>query len=475
MATETKAQPAIEYVGRAITLPAEPAPMALRDAIDWLEQVAREQETTTQFREQIDAFPWDMGLALWKAIGEIYGQHVSVRMTEMSVPIGVNQTLSVPWGSFRLPGLSETTFQTEMATNEQGQHVGVLKAVGPKKYAQAIRALAERTRQLVREQSIYRGKALRWANAETPPTFLDLSGVKPSELHFPAAVMETIETTLFTPLQFFQACADAGIPFKRGTALVGPYGCGKTLTINVAAIHAVKNGIMFLAVDDPSELPKAMLFARQYGPALVSVEDIDRATENRDETCDAIMEALDGIEAKSSNVAVVFTSNHVDKIHPAMRRPGRIDSFIEILPPDAETVEVLLRQYARGLVNGDDLSQVAAMLVGHIPAEIREVAELAKLSAIRNRGRVDYLTAADLAVAARYVLQRDALFNTGNGSGDALALQQMAAFGGKLVQGIVAAADLEPVRQGLIGRRDVYQDSDFYTLGTARVAVSTRQ
>src|SRR6185436_12877795 len=108
------------------------------------------------------------------------------------------------------------------------------------------------------------------------------------------------------------------VPFKRGVCALGPYGTGKTLMVYVAAQIAKANGITAVIVEDAKQLPNAMLFARQYAPAVLIVEDIDQVTRERDDLCNDIMDSLDGVEAKDAEVMTLFTSNHADQIHEAM-------------------------------------------------------------------------------------------------------------------------------------------------------------
>ena len=96
---------------------------------------------------------------------------------------------------------------------------------------------------------------------------------------------------------------------------------------------------------------------------------------------------IDGISSKGTEIMVVLTSNHVEKINRAMLRPGRLDAVITITAPDQQAVKRLIRLYGRELVDpNDELELASAVLTGQIPAIIRECTERAKLYAI---GRSD--------------------------------------------------------------------------------------
>jgi hypothetical protein len=449
-----KEPPDVVHAGTVITLPADPTPMKLREAIEWLAALEKEQETIIVVSEQIDAYPWDGARALTLAIKQKYGfsktSSVPWAPSRMiSVATDVATFESVAWGSFALPGI-EGELQTSQARKDNGQIVFSLNARVPKKHASAIKELAQLTRDILKTESIYRGKAVRFAMDDDgdplPPTFVDLSRVNPQELVFSAEVQEQIDTTIFAPINRRDWCKALGIPFKRGVCLLGAYGVGKTLAVYVAAQMAKARGITFVLVEDPETLPQALNFARQYSPAVVAVEDIDRVTRERDDTCNGIMDALDGVEAKDTDVMVLFTSNHADHIHEAMRRPGRIDTFIKVLAPDAPAVDRLLRLYGRGLIAADEnLSEPCRMLAGQIPAVVREVVERAKLAAVARAESLQdarQLTAHDLTVAVRRMLTQQALFAPAESDSDAVRLRAaLTTFGEHIRPGIFINAN----------------------------------
>lgn len=450
-----KDPPTIVHAGSVITLPSEPTKMGLRKAIQWLEKMAEEEEKMIVVRETIDAYPWDGARALSIAIKQRFGfasaqgqgwnppQQISV-----ATDVGVEE--SVAWGGFNVPGI-EGTLYTGTTYAPNGQTVFQLTAEVKKKDAPIVSELAELTREILKTDSIYRGKAVRFTvdsdGDAKPPEFVDLSRVNPSELVFSLEVLEQIETTIFAPIQRREWCKALGIPFKRGVCLLGAYGVGKTLAVYVAAQMAKHNGITFVLVEDPETLPQAMNFARQYAPAVVAAEDIDRVTRERNDTCNDIMDALDGVEAKDTEVMVLFTSNHADDIHEAMRRPGRIDTFIKVAAPDAPAVEKLIRLYGRGLVHADEnLMEPCELLAGQIPAVIREVVERAKLAAVARADSLHdarQLTGNDLKVAARRLLMQQELFAPKTDDGTAVLKRALVTVGEALTTPVPRNFDLK--------------------------------
>ncbi len=414
--------PDVVHVGTAITLPGEPDKMPIATAIAWLEKIQKDEEQMIVLHETIDVYPWDGARAFSRAIKQRFGFAESAGAgfrpaNVITIETDIDSRESIPWGGFKIPGIDGTVY-TQNSRNNDGRLIFSVAAEVKKKHGPIIRELMDLTRSILATESIYRGKAIKFKcdsdGEEMPPEFIDVSRVNPDELIYTLDTMDQVETTVFAPLRRREWCQALGVPFKRGVCLLGIYGVGKTLAVYVAAQHAKRNGITAIVVDDAEQLPKAMLVARQYSPSLVVVEDIDRVTRERDDLCNEIMDSLDGAEAKGSEVMVLFTSNNADHIHEAMRRPGRIDTFIKIDPPDAIAVEKLLRLYGRGRIAGsEDLREVCTMLAGQIPAVVREVVERAKLAAIARADEIAdamTLTGNDLRVATRRLLMQQGLF-----------------------------------------------------------------
>lgn len=274
-----------------------------------------------------------------------------------------------------------------------------------KKERKVLKELAELTRQILAEESIYRGKALHIKGShqldmDNPPEFIDVRKVDLAQLVFNKDVQAQIDTSIYAVIKHTEAVRAAKIPLKRGVLLEGKYGVGKTLASRATAKLCVDNGWTFITVDRAEMLAEALAFARRYQPSVVFCEDIDRAMSERNDAANDLLNTIDGIINKNAEVMVVLTTNHIEKIETAMLRPGRLDAVITITPPDAEAVERLIRLYARGLLaRGETLEEVGAELAGSIPSVIREVVERSKLAMI-SQGR-DKLAESDLMISAK--------------------------------------------------------------------------
>ena len=127
-----------------------------------------------------------------------------------------------------------------------------------------------------------------------------------------------------------------------------------------------------------------------------------------------VLNTLDGIDSKDAELLVIFTTNYPDKISKAMKRPGRLDCVATITPPDDLSVRKLIRIYGnKVLEDGINLSKVSSILVGQIPAVIREVVERAKLAAIPNLGPKEpmVITEANLLEAAESMIEHIEMLN----------------------------------------------------------------
>lgn len=386
----------IVYHGEKMILPEG---LAITDAIDLLKRRQDFLEKEVQLMETFDVFPWDGANAIDEVLTKKFGWSAATATPGffgprppklISIEIDYNKTKQVPWGSFSLPGV-EGLLQTSIDSKD-GRVVFQLVATVKRKDEATIKKIFEEVRDYLKDNSIYKGKAIKMRfldddgdRLEMPePKFMDTSAISEDMVIYPQDVQTQININLFTPIKRVRDCIANHIPIKRGVLLGGTYGTGKTLAATVASRIAVDNGITYVYVPRADELSHAIGFAKQnQSPAcVIFCEDIDRALSGeRDVAMDDILNVIDGIDTKSTNVIVVLTTNDLNAINPAMLRPGRLDAVIEVLPPDAKAVEKLLRLYGGAAIEADtDLSKAGQSLAGEIPAVISEVVKRAKLA-----------------------------------------------------------------------------------------------
>lgn len=410
----------VENKGSKIILPDDPHKMRVNEAITTLKSIQKAEETEVSIHEEINAYPLDGAFAFMQVLQQAYGWATAVPTpgffgptppVMVNLEVGFGEHKQVIWGDFEIPNITGK-LKTGATTTDDGRYIFCLRGTVLKKDQDQVKLIADAVRKYVLEGSVYKGKAIRLRtdsdgsfNPEKAPAFMDLSNVNVDELVYSDSIMEQVETNLFTPIKHTEVCRKHQVPLKRTILLEGPYGTGKTMAANVTAKHAEANGWTFIYLDRVQSLDEAVIFARQYAPAVVFSEDIDRVmTGGRSIKVDDILNNVDGVDSKNAEVICVLTTNHVEKIEKAMLRPGRFDAIINILPPDAEAAKKLMIQYGRGLLNEANLEEAGEELAGQIPAVIREAVERAKLYAIKRTEIADEevtLTGADVAAAAR--------------------------------------------------------------------------
>lgn len=393
----------IVHEGDQIILPViNGKPMSMAEAIDWLNRRTKEDESQMAVHNVIPCSPLDGAVAFQKAIAKKYGWSQAVPTpgffgdtppVMIGVSTGPNEVTQVPWGRINVPGIDG--FLTTGMDARTGIPTFIIGGQVKKKHADLVKELVDMTKEILHTGSLYRGKPikvsfdwLREGNNFDPilhaPRFLDLKGVKDDDLIFGESVMSALNVGLFTPIEYPEACREVGIPLKRGVLLYGPYGTGKTMTAFVSALKAEKSGWTFIYLDDVRDLKWGLEMAAQYAPAVIFAEDIDRAIYGeRSVSMDEVLNTLDGVDTKGVEVITVLTTNHIEKINPAMLRPGRLDTLVEVTPPDAKAAAKLVQLYARDLLEKKaQIGKISEALAGKIPAVIREVVERAKIAAV---------------------------------------------------------------------------------------------
>jgi transitional endoplasmic reticulum ATPase len=408
-----------------------PKGLTYRTLITALKQQAEEEERTVIVDETVQAFVLEGAYAFQLALKEKFGW-VDNRPTPgfwgetpprtIEVQIGLGETATVIWGRVVIPGI--TGYLSTGVTYKEGRFYFAIEGEIQQKYLLDVKELVVLTEKYVRERSIYKGKALKLDlplptdptrfSPLNAPTFMNLSGVNVGELIFSDEVSRAIQTNLFNPVERTQLCRALGISLKRGNLLAGRPGVGKSLTAAVLAKKCVENGWTYFYVKHAKDVASMYRLAADYSPAVLFVEDIDQvaAGEERTPELNELLNTLDGIDTKGSDVMVVFTTNvDTKEMNSAFKRAGRLDFILDVAPPDANAVQRLIKLYSRGsLASNVDLERVGDMLAGQIPATIKEVCSRALLSAVGHMTDSDSISeviqSSDLETAAFTMLEQ---------------------------------------------------------------------
>lgn len=126
-----------------------------------------------------------------------------------------------------------------------------------------------------------------------------------------------------------------GIPYRRGYLLYGPPGSGKTSYIQALAGELDYN-ICILNLSENNLTDDRLNHLMNHIPqrSILLLEDIDAAFNSREQTNEqgfqsgvtfsGLLNALDGV-ASAEECITFMTSNHPERLDPALLRPGRVD------------------------------------------------------------------------------------------------------------------------------------------------------
>ena len=137
---------------------------------------------------------------------------------------------------------------------------------------------------------------------------------------------------------------DRGIPYRRGYLLHGPPGCGKTSFITALA-GELEYSICVLNLSDRSMSDDRLAHRLADAPenSIILLEDIDAAFVSRESsasmeeaykglnrlTFSGLLNAIDGVTSTEGRI-VFMTTNYIERLDPALIRPGRVD-FIDLI------------------------------------------------------------------------------------------------------------------------------------------------
>ncbi|CAI5476529.1 unnamed protein product [Closterium sp. Yama58-4] len=150
---------------------------------------------------------------------------------------------------------------------------------------------------------------------------------------------------------------DRGIPHRRGYLFHGPPGCGKTSLIQALA-GELDFGVAIISLSSSGmsddSLSTAMCDCDERD--VIVLEDIDAAftaTREKKEGSQAnglsfsgLLNAIDGIAAREKQI-VIMTTNHIERLDPALIRPGRVDFRMFLgLASRSQIVRLFLRFFS---------------------------------------------------------------------------------------------------------------------------------
>ncbi|MDT0200325.1 AAA family ATPase [Nocardioides sp. AE5] len=325
-------------------------------------------------------------------------------------------------------------------------HLGV--ALGQQPDSEQARELMARALQPPQEPATPGAPApggFDWGSAEeqlgdaVPPMFVD--GSEDSGAPLPPAydverhdlrladvgglteVKKRLHAGFLAPLQNEELRKLYGKSLRGGLLLYGPPGCGKTFLakavageLGAAFLHVSLADVLDMYIGNSERNIKELFAtARTSAPCVLFFDELDAIGQRRSQvrnsgmrgTVNQLLEELDGVGAENDGVFVLAATNHPWDVDPALRRPGRLDRTLLVLPPDQEAREAIFRTHLRTRpVEKIDVRRLAKATDGYSGADIAHIcesaAEIALMDSVET-GQVRMIGMADLEAALRDV------------------------------------------------------------------------
>ncbi len=217
-------------------------------------------------------------------------------------------------------------------------------------------------------------------------------------------VKQRLEAAFLAPMRNPDLRRLYGKSLRGGLLLYGPPGCGKTF---IARAVAGELGARFIAVSfadiidmfvGQSERNIHELFeiARRNAPCVLFLDEVDAIGQKRSQlrhtpmrsAVNQLLLELDDVSGRNEGVFLLAATNHPWDVDSALRRPGRFDRTLLVLPPDASAREGVFRYHLKDRpVAGIDLAKLAGQTDGYSGADIAHVCETAAERALMDSVR----------------------------------------------------------------------------------------
>ncbi|MGA4955266.1 ATP-binding protein [Streptomyces lavendulocolor] len=218
-------------------------------------------------------------------------------------------------------------------------------------------------------------------------------------------VKDRLEAAFLAPMRNPELRKLYGKSLRGGLLLYGPPGCGKTFIARAVA-GELGAGFLSISLSDildmyigASEKNVHDIFetARAQAPCVVFLDELDALGAKRSRShhsglrnvVNQLLTELDGIAADSNDGVFVLAATNVPwDVDIALRRPGRLDRTLLVLPPDAAARDAILRYHLRDRpIEAVDLGKLVKATEDFSGADLAHVCETAAEAALLDSAR----------------------------------------------------------------------------------------
>ena len=232
------------------------------------------------------------------------------------------------------------------------------------------------------------------------PGYVESPGVTLADVGGLEHVKQRLETTFLGPLRHPELREAFASSLRGGLMLYGPPGCGKTFLARALA-GELSAGFISIGVTDvldpylgeaERKLHELFEVARRSTPCVVFLDEIDALGQKRSHlrgsagrsVVNQLLTEMDAIDRSNEGLFFLAATNHPWDVDTALRRPGRFDRTLLVLPPDEPAREAIIQFHLRNRPVEDlNYRAIARRTDGFSGADLAHVCETAVQAALQ--------------------------------------------------------------------------------------------